>query len=201
MSADRKERTCLMKRFIAIIAATIATVSAVASCSKANTTETIEVPFGNDELLAALEEADIEPASDDFIIQSFEENVNIYREGEKKSEKVTSLKATFFSLESYNLIGESIQSGYGYVFHHNSEAAEYYAYVSGSKADIAFEYLNAKTIWFERGTGKTYKQDTVAMLNDNLFNSSNTYVSIPYLTDNQAKFTIPEDHSIEKCKG
>lgn len=201
MSADRKERICLMKRVIAIIATTIVTVSTVASCSKTNTSETVAVPFGNDELLAVLEEADIEPASDDYIIQSFGENVNIYREGEKKSEKVTSLKATFFSLESYNLVGESIQSGYGYVFHHNSEAAEYYSYVSGAKADITFKYLNAKTLWFERETENQYKQDTVAMLSDDLFDSSITYISIPYLTDNQAKFSLSEDHSIEKCKG
>lgn len=191
MSADRKERTCRMKRLIATLAA-IAAFATVPACADKTETEISTETFGAD-FSAFLSEAGVEPVSNDYIVQCYPETLNIFSNGEITE----SIDATFISVESYNDNGESIQNEICYLFEEIDEAENYFAYASGGIYEVS---LSEKTVFIDAGRKGTYKQDIIEMLKDDLFDSSTTYISNPYLTKTQTEYSTPE-HEIESCKG
>lgn len=179
-----------MKRFITIIA-TIAAFATVPACADKTESKNIEKPFGTDFSTTILEDAGIDPASDDYIVQCYPETLNIFSDGEITE----SLDATFISVESYNDNGESIQNEICYLFEGIDEAENYFAYASGGIYEVS---ISEKTVFIDAGKDGTYKQDIIALLDS--FDANITYISMPFLTKTQAQYSAPE-HEVDRCKG
>lgn len=182
-----------MKRLLATLAA-LAAITTIPACTDKTEAEIIKEPFGTD-FSTILEDAGIELATDDYIVQCYPQAVNIFNADGKTSD---SLESTFVSIESYNEYGESVQNGFGYVFKTTDDAAEYFEYVTNGIYEATLN--NKHTVWFERESSDQYKQDIIEMLKDDLFESDITYISTPYLTKAQAQYSLPE-HKADRCKG
>ena len=140
MSAGITERTCLMKRLLATIAA-LAAITTVPACADKTESKKNEKPFGTD-FSTILEDAGIEPATDDYIVQCYPETLNIFSNGEITE----SIDATFISVESYNDNGESIQNEICYLFEEIDESENYFAYASEGIYEVS---LSEKTVFID----------------------------------------------------
>lgn len=181
-----------MKRFITIMAATVVTVFTVASCSKANTSETVTAPFGNYELLTVLEDAGVEPVTDDYIVQCYQQTVYMFDSDGTIERSVEA--AIFLSVQSFNTQGLSLQNNVCYLFENAADAEAYFDYASQGIYSVS--YNNDRTVRLELESN-TYKQDVIQMLDE--FDPNITFVSKPYLTKEQLEFLVLE-YTIEKCK-
>lgn len=189
-SAGQKERIYFMKKKLIAIIVALAAITTVPACADKTESKNIEKPFGTD-FSTILEDAGIEPATDDYIVQCYPETLNIFSDGEITE----SLDATFISVESYNDNGESIQNEICYLFEEIDEAENYFAYASGGIYEVS---LSEKTVFIDAGKDGTYKQDIIALLDS--FNANITYISMPYLKKTQIQYSAPE-HEVDRCKG
>lgn len=180
--------------FIKIFAAAM-TVLLLSSCSEDKSSNP---PFGTD-FLNDFEKGGIELASDDYIIQYLpHETINIFDEDGKITD---TFYADYIYAECYDPnSGKALQSGFGYIFETDETAETYYDYTS--KGIYTPSSPNALTVWFNSDSDSHYKHNTINMLDNELFSSENTYISIPYLTPKQADCSVSADNNeIERCKG
>lgn len=169
-----------MKRIVAAIISAVTTIISITSCSNSSDITDISgaSPFGNSDILTVVEKADIELAGDDYIIQSFPDEIKI---------SDITFNATFINTESFDENGCSINKGFGYYFEDKKDTNEYYSYVSSEICDA--QLINECTVWFEQDCSNSFKQDFIEIINQ--FDPEMTYISKPYLTERQSKYEIP----------
>lgn len=178
----------MMKAVIIIIAMIACTI--LSSCSS-SIAEGTKQPFGTD-FSSVLKEAELEPMTDDFIVQCHPQTVNIFNIDGTIERSVEA--AIFLSVQSFNTQGLSLQNNVCYLFENAADAEAYFDYASQGIYSVS--YNNDRTVRLELESN-TYKQDVIQMLDD--FDPNITFVRKPYLTKEQLEFLVPE-HTIEKCK-